>query len=62
MTRFGDESARREQVAQALYNKGVALRKLGHAQDAVEAYDQVVARFGDAPDRSCASRWPWHER
>ena len=36
----------REQVAKALFNKGVALRQAGKADDAILVYDDVVARFG----------------
>ena len=41
-------------AAQALVNKGVMLRELGRAGDAVAAYDLAVARFGDSADPALA--------
>jgi tetratricopeptide (TPR) repeat protein len=50
--RFGDapEAALREQVAQALFNKGNRLGQMNRSEDAIAAYDEVVKRFGDAPE------------
>ena len=42
--------ALREQVAKALFNKGVTLGALERSEEAIAVYDEVVARFGDAPD------------
>ena len=52
LARFGDapEPALREQVAEALGNKGLALRQMGDYAAAVAACDEVLARFGDAPE------------
>ena len=36
----------REQIAKALFNKGVTLDRLGRHDEAVAAWDDVVARFG----------------
>jgi hypothetical protein len=40
----------REQVARALVRKGVRLGQLGRPEEELGAYDQVVARFGDAAE------------
>ncbi len=52
VARFGDatEPALREQLAKALFNKGVVLGELGRSEEAVGVYDDVVARFGDATE------------
>ncbi len=52
MTRFGadPEPALREQVAGALYNKGVTLGQLDRSEEAIAVYDQVVTRFGADPE------------
>jgi tetratricopeptide (TPR) repeat protein/predicted transcriptional regulator len=49
ISRFGDhdDPGILERVASALVNKGVALRRLGKAEEEVVAYDEVVTRFGD---------------
>jgi tetratricopeptide (TPR) repeat protein len=44
------EPAVREQVAKTLFNKGVALGRLGRFEEAVAVYDEVVARFGEASE------------
>jgi hypothetical protein len=38
-------------LATALVCKGMALAELGRASEAIDAFDEVVARFGDAPER-----------
>ena len=50
--RFGElaEPGVREQVAKALFNKGVMLDKQNHTEKALEAYDELVRRFGDATE------------
>jgi hypothetical protein len=50
--RFGaaSELALREQVAQALVNKGATLGELGRGEDAIAVYDDVIARFGADED------------
>jgi hypothetical protein len=45
-----DQPALREQVARALVNKGITLGTLNRSADAIAAYDDVVARFGDAAE------------
>lgn len=40
----------REQVARALYGKGVALGRLNRHVEALEAFEEVVARYGDVAD------------
>jgi tetratricopeptide (TPR) repeat protein len=51
VVRSGDsELAIREQVAKALTNKAFTLGQLNRAADALAVYDDVVARFGDAPE------------
>ena len=47
--RFGDGDAPelQEQVAKALFNKGVTRGQLGEADAAIAVYDEVVERFGD---------------
>ena len=54
IARFGDapEPAPREQVAIALYNKGVRLGQLDRSEDAVAVYEELIARFGDAAQPS----------
>ena len=34
----------------AMINKGIRLGDVGRAEDALAAYDAVVAKFGDAPE------------
>ena len=41
--------ALREQVAKALYNKGVELGALGRSADEMATYREVLARYGDDP-------------
>ncbi len=50
MARFeaATESPLRESVANALFNKGVALGALGRSEEAIAAYDDLLARFGSA--------------
>ena len=52
MRRFGDatEAALREQVAKALFNKGVTLGALNRSEEAIAVYGEVVRRFGDATE------------
>ena len=52
VARFGEapEPALREQVANALFNKGVTLGQLGRSEDAVFVYDELLAQFADAPE------------
>ncbi len=38
-----------EQVAGALLNKGIALRRQGKPDEAIAAYDEAIRRFGDDP-------------
>ena len=40
----------RELVAKALLNKGVRLSALGRSEDAIAAYDDLLARFGAATE------------
>ena len=42
----------REQVAKALVNKGAALGQLGRNEEAIAIYDDVITRFGSAPESS----------
>jgi hypothetical protein len=37
-------------VANALVTKGFSLGKMDRSEEALEVYDEVVARFGDAPE------------
>jgi tetratricopeptide (TPR) repeat protein len=46
-------------AAEALYNKGVALGALGRPVEAVAAYDQVAARFGDSANPALAGQVAW---
>ncbi len=50
------EAPLREQVANALVNKGVRLRALDRREEAVAVYDEVVRRIGEAPRRRYARR------
>ena len=52
LARFADapEPSLREQVANALFNKGVTLGALERSEEAVAVYDELLARFADAPD------------
>ena len=43
------DPALREQVAKALYNRGVALGQLGRPQEALAAYQQVISDYGNDP-------------
>jgi hypothetical protein len=36
-------------VADALYNKGVALGQIERREEAIAAYEEVVSRFSDDP-------------
>jgi hypothetical protein len=44
-------------LSSTLFNKGVTLGQLGRFEEEVGVYDEVLARFGHAPRRRCASRW-----
>jgi tetratricopeptide (TPR) repeat protein len=46
---YGQDPALREQVAKALYNKGVRLGVLGRSDDAVKAYQRVIEGYGQDP-------------
>jgi tetratricopeptide (TPR) repeat protein len=50
--RLGDtpEPELREQVARALYNQGGTLALLGRSEEAIEVYDELVDRFGNATE------------
>jgi tetratricopeptide (TPR) repeat protein len=43
-------NAKPRQVAQTLFNSGVALRQQNRFEEAIATYDQVIARFGDASE------------
>ena len=47
MVRFADAPT---SGAKALVNKGLALDELGRGEEALPSFDQVVTRFGDAPE------------
>ena len=49
--RYGEDPtpALREQVADALHNKGVALGVLGRSDEALAVYDEVATRYGEDP-------------
>src|SRR5438445_13524956 len=42
----------REQVAKALYNKGITLGALNRSEDEISVYDEVVRRLGDATEQA----------
>jgi hypothetical protein len=42
----------REQVAMALYNKGIALGQLDRPEEAEAAFDEVIGRYRDDPTLS----------
>ena len=48
------ETEASEQVAMALFNKGVRLGALSRSQEAIDVYDQVVARYGDRQEPALA--------
>jgi tetratricopeptide (TPR) repeat protein len=50
--RFGarEEPALAEQVARALFNKGVTLGQLGRSEESREAFAEVLERYGDETD------------
>jgi hypothetical protein len=52
LARFADapEPALREQVAKALFNKGIRLGQLDRSDDEIAVYDELPARFVDAPE------------
>jgi len=50
------EPASREQVANALVNKGVTLGELNRSQEAIAAYDELIRRFGDSPEPALRER------
>jgi len=49
LRRLGDHPALREQVANALVNKGAGLGQLGRSAEAIDVYDDVARHFGDDP-------------
>jgi tetratricopeptide (TPR) repeat protein len=50
--RYGDrpELPLVEQVAQAIFNKGVRLGQLGRSEDEIAVYDELLRRYGDRPE------------
>ncbi len=52
IARFKDasEPALREQVAKALYNKGITLGQLNRSEEALAVFDAPIARFEDASE------------
>jgi tetratricopeptide (TPR) repeat protein/predicted transcriptional regulator len=49
---FPEENHPLEQVANALVNKGIALRTMGKPDEAVATYDSVVERFGSSKNET----------
>ncbi|MBO6085346.1 MAG: tetratricopeptide repeat protein, partial [Acetobacter sp.] len=53
--KFGGEESElslKEQVARALYNKGVVLSQVGQREESVKSYDEVIRRFGGESELS----------
>jgi tetratricopeptide (TPR) repeat protein len=52
IARFGEapESALREEVAIALFNKGIVVSESGDSAGAIAIYDELIARFGEASE------------
>jgi hypothetical protein len=52
LARFGEaaEPVLREEVASALFYKGVTLGQLNRSKDEIAVYDDLLARFGDAAE------------
>jgi tetratricopeptide (TPR) repeat protein len=50
------ETTEAEKAARALVNKGIALAKAGHGEDAVAVADEVVGRYGERPEASIAEQ------
>jgi tetratricopeptide (TPR) repeat protein len=50
--RFGDEKdpGIRKEVAEAMVNKGVALRQLNRTEDAISTFDEMIKHFGNDED------------
>ena len=50
--RFGSatEPALREQVAKALFNTSITLGELGRSEEERAVYDDLIARFANAPE------------
>jgi tetratricopeptide (TPR) repeat protein len=50
LARFGtaSEPSLREQVANAFYNKGVILNRLGRRKKAIATFDELLTQFGTA--------------
>ena len=46
----------REQVATALFNKGVTLGQLDRSEEEIGVYDQVVERYGEATEQALRER------
>jgi tetratricopeptide (TPR) repeat protein len=44
------DADRREQVAKALFNKGIMLGTFGRSQDAIAVYNELLDRFGTATE------------
>src|SRR6185436_789941 len=56
-SRSGDRpesAALAEQVATALFNKGVRLGALGRSEEELSVYEEVASRFGDRPELALA--------
>ncbi len=45
-----------EQVAEAMVNKGVSLGALNRSDEAIQVYDEVVARYKDRPEPQIAEK------
>jgi hypothetical protein len=58
IVRFGEsaEPALRDQVAVALFNKGVRLGEGGDSASEIAAYDEVISRFAEAPEPALRER------
>ncbi|WP_221443449.1 hypothetical protein, partial [Novispirillum itersonii] len=50
--RFGDatEPALREQLAKAMVYKAITIGQSGDSKAEIAVYDEVIRRFGDAPE------------
>jgi tetratricopeptide (TPR) repeat protein len=51
-----DETEASEPVAKALFNQGALLDALGRSEEALHAYEELVARFGDRPEPALAEQ------
>ncbi|CAO3460206.1 hypothetical protein [Azospirillum argentinense] len=59
--RFGDDPRPelREQIAKALFSKGVRLGELERNEEAIAVYDEVVGHFGDDPQPELQKPVAW---